>query len=677
MHQHYIHFITVVICVFLLSPGLNLQARDFQDDFSRDELTKDSAYIRFGHPEFHVAKDVLQLRHEAGKSEILSLLPVLGKKSEITFRARWTDGEAASLVVYSDWRYRTNGFYHRTLIWFHQQYVYFHYNGAKLIYSPLPIKKGEWINFRIQRIDRRLTFYANQKKLLEQELPFPNDTANDSSEKEYGGFALGSENFDKPYSLEIDDLKIKGDASPVQFHSQYKEYTVNDQKHRITVVYTTGNEKFARGQIDLSPEYLIFCQKLFDTAPMVSHSMIVEARGTAFLRAGFNNGGIITGGSPKDQNPFLNWHELAHNWGHLYAQRWTTEGSADFAGAMWHEQQSNSFTHALGLQTENVGEFIKTQQALYLDELEGNDVYKCRWKNSLIFIYLYRILGPDLFRKLHSEALMSKNPLKSKNLREIAERLSGRDLGPIFDGWVFQKNGTPGMSQAFSDSDGDGLGDLDEWVLGTNPLSRDSDKDGFGDLGEIIGGFNPLSASDPDLSKNELFILADGNGSDWDGVPAISEDAVDPNRPDDLKSIHMLHDATNHMLHIRVDYYRPIANPAKVTLTLDFSLAESYKSYYRMNINLGNTQISFYEQDNDQVKGADRAPIRYIPMQSGKTMVELSIPLQIMPKWDGKRLYVYSTSKTGSEVMDQQPFPLPEGHNMRKLPMRFWLPRRD
>ena len=46
------------------------------------------------------------------------------------------------------------------------------------------------------------------------------------------------------------------------------------------------------------------------------------------------------------------------------------------------------------------------------------------------------------------------------------------------------------------DFDGDGLTDLEEYILGTNPCDWDSDGDGMNDLWEVMNGLNPLSALD-------------------------------------------------------------------------------------------------------------------------------------------------------------------------------------
>lgn len=46
------------------------------------------------------------------------------------------------------------------------------------------------------------------------------------------------------------------------------------------------------------------------------------------------------------------------------------------------------------------------------------------------------------------------------------------------------------------DFDGDGLTDLEEYVLGTNPVNWDSDGDGMSDFYEVMNGTDPLDASD-------------------------------------------------------------------------------------------------------------------------------------------------------------------------------------
>ncbi len=63
-----------------------------------------------------------------------------------------------------------------------------------------------------------------------------------------------------------------------------------------------------------------------------------------------------------------------------------------------------------------------------------------------------------------------------------------------------------GTNPLLADSDGDGLSDLEEFNLGTNPLSTDTDGDSISDPWEIEHGFDPL---DPNVPYDEyvLFML--------------------------------------------------------------------------------------------------------------------------------------------------------------------------
>lgn len=46
------------------------------------------------------------------------------------------------------------------------------------------------------------------------------------------------------------------------------------------------------------------------------------------------------------------------------------------------------------------------------------------------------------------------------------------------------------------DSDGDGLSDSEEQILGTDPDAEDSDQDGYGDGEEVDGNTDPTDAAD-------------------------------------------------------------------------------------------------------------------------------------------------------------------------------------
>lgn len=72
------------------------------------------------------------------------------------------------------------------------------------------------------------------------------------------------------------------------------------------------------------------------------------------------------------------------------------------------------------------------------------------------------------------------------------------------------------------DSDGDGLSNMIEVALGTDPNKKDTDGDGFEDKAEVIGGFNPVgSGKSPispafiEMNKGVILIQVDQNKEAW------------------------------------------------------------------------------------------------------------------------------------------------------------------
>lgn len=103
------------------------------------------------------------------------------------------------------------------------------------------------------------------------------------------------------------------------------------------------------------------------------------------------------------------------------------------------------------------------------------------------------------------------------------------------DWWEEEYGFDTTTNDAGIDSDGDGLSNLQEYLIGTHPKCNDSDGDGILDGVEIDLGNNP-SVKDadkdsdgdgmPDVVEREMGIISFGSDSDGDGIPDGLEWAV-------------------------------------------------------------------------------------------------------------------------------------------------------
>ncbi len=128
--------------------------------------------------------------------------------------------------------------------------------------------------------------------------------------------------------------------------------------------------------------------------------------------------------------------------------------------------------------------------------------------------------------------------------RENPEEMRVEDVPMVFDTWVFGERTTVGVvgcrrcdalldvlrvggEDEAGDADGDGLGDDEEALLGTDPNNADTDGDGLDD-GVETGGANP---TDPTLADTDGDGLPDGvEDANGDGARGPLE--TDPNDPD-------------------------------------------------------------------------------------------------------------------------------------------------
>lgn len=78
-------------------------------------------------------------------------------------------------------------------------------------------------------------------------------------------------------------------------------------------------------------------------------------------------------------------------------------------------------------------------------------------------------------------------------------------------------------SNAFTDRDGDGLNDAEEYAHGSSPRTRDTDGDGYGDGEEVAAGFDPRDGND-----HRPQVLADGAVESDPGLVRLAATVHDP-----------------------------------------------------------------------------------------------------------------------------------------------------
>ncbi len=190
---------------------------------------------------------------------------------------------------------------------------------------------------------------------------------------------------------------------------------------------------------------------------------------------------------------------------------------------------SNRLKSLMG-QDNVVYEFIYNINGIVIKNTETNDqtyisqdgqILKEVYNNGTIREYVYAngvLTGYDL-KELAASNLVGKITHLDLNDQVIGEEFPDNDN----DGVTNLREIELGTNPLIEDTDNDGINDNNELTIGTNPLTNDSDADGVPDKEELDRGINPLSSdSDGDgiLDKDELMkglnpALVD---SDVDGV---------------------------------------------------------------------------------------------------------------------------------------------------------------
>lgn len=144
-------------------------------------------------------------------------------------------------------------------------------------------------------------------------------------------------------------------------------------------------------------------------------------------------------------------------------------------------------------------------------------------------------LLPDVVT-VHVDVDGAMIPASSHLILEVA--LRGTSIAAVHPGNVSplpddgSESRVTGFQSRILDSDGDGLPDTIEEMLGTDPFNQDTDGDGWSDYAEVMQGFDPLDPTDhPGIGGGTGSTYPD---SDGDGLVDFLEEqfGTDPHNPD-------------------------------------------------------------------------------------------------------------------------------------------------
>jgi hypothetical protein len=676
-----------------------------KDDFSVDRLGDITRYAQFGPSYFKVSNGVLRGEWQEPRLEFMnqiSIFPCFGKNSSITFDLRWAGGDGANLLVATDYLYRMVG---------RRTHVYFNLNEQRLVVwnsegvdtKELKVRKNEWLHVQIDRLENRIVVFVNNNKMLEKKLDKPDAIHNESQEVGYGGYAFETDIRTYTQVVEIDNLVIKGEKSPVQFKALSEKFYVNKAvdplPYRFTVIYEEGFETWAEGQVAVSIPYIKAIANVLGV-PTMSHSLgMVQNRGEYFTKsfAGYNNRGVVLQAANLQYPQALSTHELAHNWYNYYGKKWSIEGSADFCPFAYLETTKQRLMLATDFlfNSENIEKsaMLNAVKNYYLEDEEStkdffkgglpdfNLIHKMAWKQRVFVYTLYRLLGPQGFRQLHKEALPLSHGMSSKEIQSFAEQIAGRDLSDLFDGWVFPGQSTLPPEELFKDDDKDGLSNFDEKLFGTDSSTADTDNDGYGDRGEIAYGSNPLSAQSP----NGKPIIIDGFFEDWNNLKNMVQDAQDAKGGEDMKSVQFLFDLRNQVLLGRIEFWRAAAvtpDPSNNNFyfTLDIDTNMDTIADYRINLFFNKPNVSNAFKTNGYASekwdpskwtGLSTDGVEYAYRETG---LELQIPLSIINLPGSCAIYMNSGTPAGTDWFDKAPVVVNGETNFPLKPSQIWQP---
>jgi len=271
---------------------------------------------------------------------------------------------------------------------------------------------------------------------------------------------------------------------------------------RLSGEFARGHHDFTQGLVSDMEAFTGI--PFFDTGAMPLVHARVDVNGYAGVNA--SDRGMLTTIGPLSgeiEQFQLVAHEIAHYPNALYSKitaRWLQEGMSEWAAErlLWRRYPPRAvhrYINAMRVAPWFSAVGSGNIDSFHLDEWTDapSDI---GYSKSLMFMNLLDArVGVDVMRKAFQVGI--NTPMNGVDFRNFLERESGKNLADLFEYWALpgQPASTSDPRQLYADSDGDGLSNLDEEILGTNPQNSDSDGDGISDDEEAFRGLAPTSSA--------------------------------------------------------------------------------------------------------------------------------------------------------------------------------------
>lgn len=315
---------------------------------------------------------------------------------------------------------------------------------------------------------------------------------------------------------------------------------------------------YATQVLGIAERYIPAVANYFELATTDSPFTITDADDAA------NYGRTIKLGLRSDdkknlQSVPLIFHEITH-WWLCQKPKWLSEGASCFLPVALHQSGYLKLTEDELRAIRSWWGFNKSLLASdrpvtddEFDDLNKDQKFNQFYEKGYKIQYLlFHELGKDRYRDFLKSLLeyrtqgvyvdsffIQSNPQylpatgKSTGILQALAAQKNLDWASFLSGWVLQPGYKEIKPEAFTtDTDLDGLFDIEERYAHTNPQQSDTDADGLPDGTEVLLGTDPLHKQSPmevRMLMNKAGVVLDGLDTEWDLLPEVTTVTAKPN----------------------------------------------------------------------------------------------------------------------------------------------------